>query len=422
MGQTHQATQGVRWLSSLCPTLYKSTGPLERITFQSTLDRDYEAFTVNGAPMLIASALANALLAGLFLGLPVALRPALEQLGYAERHARGLRFVTQILLVPMMLVMGLLIDKTVLPTVLVVGALLGAVGLVTLERGGSLGSTAQGGALLAGAIAALLNASVLVMPQAFFPNQAARSANLGFVAVGLGTLAAPWVVRRAVSQLGVHKALLALAFACLLPAACVACTPAAEFAVPQTLGEHSPGVRDPRFFLLFLAVALAYPLQAFLGPWVQRFLKEHPYWPGSAVVLSAGFWIAFLSSRLAGGIFFPHVGEAWLVLVLTMLAAITLGNLLGAYAPHSASLALWVTGACCGPLVPTLLGLVVQDFPMDAGPLLGLVNAAGALSTALILPWVDASRAGRSTQGVMRGAITLAVLLMAPALVLALLQ
>ena len=78
-------------------------------------------------------------------------------------------------------------------------------------------------------------------------------------------------------------------------------------------------------------------------------------------------------------------------------------------------------GGCCGPLVPTLLGLLVESFPREPGRAAGLVCAAGALSTVLVVPWIDASRPGRSTRTAMRGAVALAVLSMAPALVLALL-
>ena len=190
--------------------------------------------------------------------------------------------------------------------------------------------------MLAGAAAALFNASILVMPQAFFAGNAVRSINLGFVAIALGPLAAPVVLRVALRRLEMNKALLVLAFCCLIPALCVACTPSEDFVLTAVAGEPGESMRDPRIVLLFLAVALAFPLEAFLGPWVRRFVCEHAYVPGSALLLTSGFWLAFLGSRLAAALFLPEAGGAWMVLVLAMLAAITLGNLIGAYAPGSA--------------------------------------------------------------------------------------
>jgi hypothetical protein len=379
---------------------------------------------VAGSTTLLLATFTNALLAGFLLALPIALRPLLlERPGFSNRYAQLLPAAVRILLVPLMVATALLIDKWVVSTVLVAGALLAALALVTVERGGALSSLASfagTAAMLAGAAAALFNASIVLMPQAFFPDNAARSINLGFVALAAGAMTAPLVLRLLVGRLELNKTLLILAFACLVPAAAVACTPSEQLVLNPVPAERGDVLHDPRIALLFLATALAFPLEAFLAPWVRRFVGEHAHVPGSTVVLSGGFWLAFLGSRLAAAVLLPDGGAAWLVLVLTMLTAITLGNLMGAYAPGSAGLALILTGACCGPLVPTLLGLVVQSNPGEIGPVVGWANAAGALSTALVVPWVDASRPGRSTRAAMRGAVALAVLLMAPALVLAL--
>jgi hypothetical protein len=379
---------------------------------------------VAGSTLLLLATFTNALLAGFLLALPVVLRPLLmERPGVNNRYAQLLPAAVRILLVPLMLATALLIDKWVVSTVLVAGALMAALALVTVERGGALSSFASfagTAAMLAGAAAALFNASIVLMPQAFFPGNAARSINLGFVAIAAGAMTAPLLTPLLVRRLEMNKTLLVLACACLIPAALVACTPAEQLVLKPVTAERGDLMHDPRIVLLFLATALAFPLEAFLAPWVRRFVCEHAHLPGSSMVLSGGFWLAFLGSRLAAALILPDAGTAWLVLVLTMLAAITLGNLIGAYAPGSAGLALVITGACCGPLVPTLLGLVVQSNPGEIGPVVGCANAAGALSIVLLVPWVDASRPGRSTRAAMRGAMALAVLLMAPALVLAL--
>jgi hypothetical protein len=104
-----------------------------------------------------------------------------------------------------------------------------------------------------------------------------------------------------------------------------------------------------------------------------------------------------------------------LVLVLAMVAAITFGNMLSEYKPGGSGLGLWLAGACCGPLLPTLWGVVLNTFPASAGPALGLFNTAGALSLLALRPFLESS-----TRSALRWSTLLAVLLLAPALVLAL--
>jgi hypothetical protein len=378
---------------------------------------------VAGTPMLLVATFANALLAGFLLALPQVLRPVLLQRpDFATRYAQLLPTTVRILLVPLMLATALLIDKWVVATVLVAGSLLAALALLSVERGGALNSFASfagTAAMLAGAAAALFNASIVMMPQVFFPGHALRSINLGFVAIALGALAAPTLLRLALPRLELHKTLLVMSFLCLIPAAGVASTPSDQWVLTSAVAERGDVFRDPHTLLLFLAAALAFPLDAFLGPWVRRFVSDNDHSRGSALVLTGGFWVAFLGARVVAAVFLPELAAAWMVLILAMIAAITLGNLIGAYAPRSAGLALLLTGACCGPMVPTLIGLVVQTTG-DSSWAVGLANAAGALSTVLVVPWVDASRPERSTRGAMRGATALAVLLMAPALILAL--
>jgi hypothetical protein len=67
-------------------------------------------------------------------------------------------------------------------------------------------------------------------------------------------------------------------------------------------------------------------------------------------------------------------------------------------------------------LVPAALGLVLRCYSQDPGPALGLVNAAAALSTLVLLPAMEHSR-----RSALRVSMTLSLLLLVPALVVVLL-
>ena len=78
-----------------------------------------------GSTLLITTLLANAFLAGLLLALPAGLHAGLAaHFGFSDRRTRRFRWLTHLLLVPLMLVTVLLIDKWGVPTVLLVGCIL----------------------------------------------------------------------------------------------------------------------------------------------------------------------------------------------------------------------------------------------------------------------------------------------------------
>jgi hypothetical protein len=372
---------------------------------------------MNGSYLLIAIVFACALLAGMVIALPGAVAASLaNHLQLASGRQRILRSLLLVLLVPMMLVAGLLIDKWGVQTLLLIGAMLAALALVLLERGYTKLRPALGAiALLAASGAALLTGSVVAMPHAIFPDNPARSVCLGSLATIVGVLLTPALLRTLVKRLEPRRTVLLLAMVCLVPAACVAVTPTEEVAQPTPSADWTHLFADHHLGLLLLLGLLAFPVEAALTGWTRRYVVEQGYLPGSTAVLGSGFWLMFLAARLATGLFLPNLGETILVIVLALVAAITMGNMLSEYAPGRGGWGLWLTGACFGPLVPAVQGLVLRMYPHDAGPALGLVNAAGALSTLVLVPLME-----KSPRSALRWSTILALLLIAPALVLAL--
>lgn len=365
--------------------------------------------------MLVVAGMANAFLAGALVALPPALAPVIG----ADR-ARTLRTVTLALLVPLMLLAGFLIDKWGVPTTLMLGALLAAVTPVALERETSRTATWSAAAVLAGAIAAIATADLIVLCEALFAENPIRSVNLGFVVATAGAVVAAPVLRLVHRQLGATKTLFALSITMLLPAACLALTPPESLPHFDTAASWGAILKQPRLGLLLFAIALCAPLEITLGPWVRRFATEHAYVPGAITLQVTGFWLAFLGSRLAACLWMPVGHEIWILLVLVVVLGITAGNLLGAYAPQQATLVVCFMGACAGPLLPTFVGLAVGMFANDAAAAAALANTTAVISLVAVAPWIDATLPGRSTRATLRGVTAIAVLLLAPSLLLAL--
>lgn len=371
---------------------------------------------MNGAYLLLATVLACAFLAGSVLSVPAASAKALAgYLELPERRVRGLRTLLVLLMVPMMPISGLVVDKWGVQTLLLLGALLAALAPVVLERAGSPPSALTAVMLLAGAGAALINGSLLLMPLVFFPDNPVRSVNLGSLVIFLGMVLTPPLVRKLGQRLEAQKLLLLLGLVCLVPATLVACSDALVRTPPAADMGWLSILSDYRLALLALMAVLICPLDAALAGWVRRYVVELGYLKAPTTVMWGGLWIAFLGSRLLTGLFLPHGGGFILLLVLGLVAGITFGNMLSEFKVGGNGLGLWLAGACCGPLLPTLLGLVVQMFAGNPAPALGVVQAAGLLSMVGARPFLE-----RSPRTALRWSTLQAVLMLAPALVLAL--
>ncbi len=142
-------------------------------------------------------------------------------------------------------------------------------------------------------------------------------------------------------------------------------------------------------------IALCMPVEAALGPWARRFVGELGNYRGTAALLGAGFWLAFFAARLAAAVLLPATGGAIAVLCMAFAAAVVFGNMFGAYLRAGSGIGLLLTGACFGPVVPTLFGVVLQSNAANTGAAVGLASAAGLLGILVILPWIDVSRPER---------------------------
>jgi fucose permease len=371
---------------------------------------------------LIITTISGALLVGLVLPLLGSLRrPLARHLGRDERQTRGLWLVFAVTLLPLMLVAGLLVDRWGPRDGLILGSLATAVALAALSLSRTYGRALASAALLAAALAVLHTATAVLLPAAFVaPGRPTTSTNLGYLFVGVSTLAMSAVLPLLERRLGLREGLLILALVSLVPAAAAGFTPAGDFPAPERTAETAAVVSDPWLWLAGLVLFLYYPLENVLTAWAPAYLAEVGRTPRSIPVGLAGYWIAFLSTRFLTALA-PAELVPWLTLLLMLLAAATVGNLSGSYRPVAGTTGVWVLGACLGPIFPSLVGLVFQRFPEHQALAFGLLLALGGSGGLVLQPALEHYARGHPVRFTMRLVMLVALVLAAPALVLCLL-
>lgn len=293
-------------------------------------------------------------------------------------------------LIPAIFVAGILVDTWGIKHVLCLGAVLTAVSFVAMALSRSY-SAYLGSILMTGAGLACFNVSVCVlMPYAFFPNAQSASVNLGFVFVGLGALLAPRLYAPLERAIQYRRALTLTALAFLLPAffAALVAVPAAA---PAPMLDIVYVIENPLLWVAALVFLLYSALEGMLGISATQYLQEQRFSKAKAEAVLTGVWIAFLLSRLLAA-YLQHQqialstdSDPWLILILAVLAAVALGNLVGAHDPFPAAFGVIAVGFLLGPVLPTLIGFLFKNYSFP-GTSYGTVFACGAFGNLLFAP------------------------------------
>jgi fucose permease len=348
-----------------------------------------------------------------------------KRLVLSEDRVGGLLSALNLALIPMMLLSGILIDELGVRRVFVVGSLVTSVAIFALALSDTY-LRALGAVLLAGAGAACLStASTVIMPLAFFPDQAAASQNMGNVFFGLGALVTPALAEWLLRRLDFRRAVGILAVLCLAPALIAAFT---ALEIPRQHGELWPVLSHPFLWLAGLVFFLYGPLEGSLGTWATTFLTDLGFRERRAAWLLSGFWLTFLAARLLTALLqehqFLHSGasEPWLLVGLALAAAVCLGNMAGARTGFSAALGLLLVGAFFGPVFPTLVGILLDypEFKQKPGTAFGAMFAIGATGSLILPPLIGVYARRTNVQHAIRIPMVLALVLALASLLLGL--
>ena len=374
------------------------------------------------SPWLVVATLLSSFTVGLIPALVDSTRDALRRrLDLPEARVERLLYAFYIAWLPGMPLAGWLLDHLPNKEVLFfahLGTVLGVAGLgLTGSARGLLGNLA----LLGLAYSGVATATVKLMsaPAGLgFTGSNVAALNLGFVAVGVGAVAGPWLLARAEKWGGPRQGFIGLGVALALPALLLTVSEPAEF--PELPESHAwAGIFEARVGLIALVILLYFALETCLDVWPQQYLGEIGYSGRGRTVALVVFWAAFVGMRLAMGWLHPGY-EVWLLLALVLGSAFAMGNLAGAYGGSSGSIGFWLVGLCYGPLLPGFLALVL-DFGLPATAL-GYMLALSGLDTLIVRPLMTRYAKGHAARAVMAVPTVLALVLAAPLLVLALIR
>jgi fucose permease len=374
-------------------------------------------------------AITSAFVFGMMLALLGSLKLTLSRsLDLSEGRAGVLLFLQNLALVPMMLLCGVLIDAGGVRGVILASSAVTALSLLAL---GSHPGTSRAfvGLLFCGlGSAGLGTGSVVLMPQAFFPGEPLASLNLGVLFFALGALVTPVLTDVLLRAIGYRKAIAVLAAASFVPAVLAALPGAEELrSGGVSIAEEFSGlVSHNSLWLAAVVVAMYTPLEASISFWATTYLTDRGLNERRAAWFLSGFWGAFLLSRLLvaallhGG--YLHQGwDSWILVIPSLLAAVTIGNMAGAVAPEKAGNGLLFLGFCLGPIFPTLVGMVFERMEEDKlqgfGTAFGMLFAAGSLGCLVLAPVVASTADKKSVQSALRVPMFEALLLTAVVLV-----
>jgi fucose permease len=375
-----------------------------------------------------AVTISGALVFGLVLALLGSLKLALaKRLNLGEGRVGALLSALNLALIPMMVLSGILIDRWTVQGVMILSSVLLAVGILSLSIGPTYNRAFLGILITGLGGAGVSTASIVLMPQGFWPNEISASLNLGNVFFALGALITPVLIDILLRTLEMRRTLVIVAFVCLIPAFVAAVTDAAQLTLANKNGDIGTVLRHEYLWLAGLVFFFYTPLEGSISIWATTLLTELGHSQRWATWMLSGFWSTFLASRLlvafgqhAG--YLPSSWDRWVLVVPALLAAVVLGNLAGTARRGAASTGLLLLGFLLGPIFPTLVGMLFSGLDHAWGTAYGFMFGIGSLGSLLVAPVIGASARKRTVQSTLRIPMVVALVLTGVALLFGFVQ
>jgi hypothetical protein len=348
---------------------------------------------MSGIPEITAVSISGALTCGMALSLLALLKRDLALGAEPGQSPPGPRLLAlNLLLVPLLLLGGILVDHLGIRVVVLAGSMALALGLFGLSVRPALPKAFAALALAALGGAGLGIATVVLMPKAFFGSlEATASVNLGCVFFTLGALVTPPLIDVLERAMGLRKAVTVLAFLALVPALPAALAGEGTLDLPELSADQPHLLEQEAVWLAALVFFFYAPLEALIATGTATHLLGRAQQEGRPVWIP-GFWVCFVGSRLLTALlqharWLTPEWDAWLLVLLALLAGVVLGNLSGSTRRGAARFGLLFLGLVLGPIFPTLVGIVLRptaDAPESPGTACGLLFALGSLGSMVI--------------------------------------
>lgn len=375
---------------------------------------------------LTALTISCALAVGLVMALLGTVKLALARRpDQADVRVRRLLWLLNLLLIPIVIAAGLLVDELGVKQLLIGGSVVLALAFLALSAGLNYNQTIWAVGAAAMGAAALHVATIVLLPLGLFgQSEVAASFQLGMVFFALGALILPPLFDLLMTGLGRRRTMALLAFLFLMPAFLAALVPN----LPAAKGlVHLPDLfTDPAVLMAGAVFFLYAPVEAFISVWTTAYLGGGDTREQSRAL--AGFWGAMLVSRLIFALilYWADLRDGYpavFLVVPAILSAIILGNLSGMTGPHKAFRGLIMLGLFLGPVFPMLLAMLFKMGMVEEvqGSAYALLYVFGSMGSLALSPLVRLSVSRATIQAALRIPVVLALALAATTLLFALL-
>lgn len=362
-----------------------------------------------GAQAILAVTVTAAVLFGLIMTVLLSLKPAMRlRFGLTEDRFARLWAVLHLGVLPSLLASGMLIDRLGVRLVLALGSTLLVLGILLLIYRRAPSTIWIAVLLLGSGAACFCSASVVLMPHAFFgPDETTASFSFGLVFIALGALLAPALVEVLLRGLGWEKALGVLGALSLVPALLALLTRAPLHLPPDTEANLVKTISDPIIWTAGLIFFLYSPLEASVSTWFTTWLHDLGHDDRRALSLLSGFWSSFLVGRLVIAYlqhqrFLTPWWDTWILVGCALMVTVLLGNLASTVNPGHGAVGALLLGFFMGPIFPTLLGLVFEDYRSEQGTAFGAIIAFGSVGSVLLVPLIGSTLRRGTVDRVMR--------------------
>jgi hypothetical protein len=355
-----------------------------------------------------------------------------EVIAHPERATHDvswLLFLLNVLLLPIMLLAGLLVDLLGVRFMLIASCMVLSLSLLTLSTRLAYWRTliaVQAGAL--GAAVLSISTLVLLSRGLFGRDEVASSLMLGMVFVALGAAISTPLYDVLQHALGTRRTLGILALVQIVPSFLLLAV-ADDLSNPHGLGQLFQPLSDPAVWAAGLTLFTYAPLEAFISVWTVNYLGLAGEKDSQSRWI-AWFWLGIIGSRAALALLlhFTRIGDInnsllmgaglmrTILVLLGLFSAVVLGNLIGATKLERAAAGLIVLGFVLGPIYPLQLGLLLRLDSMREAPLgcyFALTHLVGSVGSLALLPLVNLGLQARQSQSSLLIPLLLALFLTA---------
>lgn len=347
--------------------------------------------------------------------------PLARRLSIDESRVGGLVSAFGFVMIPVVLMMGVLVDLLGKEIVLISGSVLMAGAIAILARAKAYWQAMIGILLLSAGWATSTNVLNVLMPATFYGSPV-YATNVGNSLFGLGAFLTPIVSSFLIRRMGFTSGLLVLAAFAL------------AFGL-LTFGSHCPeSIRNTDapavpfwsnrvMWLCALALFFYLPLEATMAAWFTTYLGDKGVREGTASALLSAFWLAFVVSRIAVAfnvLQLPPKSETTVIVVASLAGVAVLAGVTFGHGARLAGVLVIAAGLVFGPVFPTLMAVLLSHCePAMHGRAVGLFFAVGGLGWTTIPVLIGAYARRTNVQRAFGIAVAVAVGLAATAVVLA---